>query len=192
MEEKKKKSKLMIIIPIVVVVIIAIVVIGFIAFTNNTMSKEKMLEIAQDYTGRNERNVYKTNDYFLGLANNMANAENQKGNIFKMQGIVDNIEKDYCEFVYGSTKIRMYLATEELSTLKKDENVICVVGKLKDVKKEDAEFTANFNKYDTIFEFKNCYLVEKEDTGTSKGTTNNKTFEDLQKEYRETKNIIGY
>lgn len=192
MEEKKKKSKLMIIIPIVVVVIVAIVVVGFIVFKSNTMSKEEMLKIAQDYTGRNERNIYKTNNYFLDLANNMANAENQKGNIYKMQGIVDNIGENYCEFVYGSTKIRMYLPTEELSTLKKDENVICVVGKLKDVKKEDAEFTANFNKYDTIFEFKNCYLIEKENTGTSKGTTNDKTFEELQKEYRETKNILGY
>lgn len=176
-KEKKKKSKLMIIIPIVIVIIIAIV--GIVVFISNAdptkgMTKEEMLKVAES----------KTVTYFKELNNNAALAETQKGKIFKIYGKIYNITKDHVEIADSDTMLKIYLSKEELINLKKDQ-YITVVGSLNNIS------TINFGEQIMFFKFKNCYLIEK-NTDTSEGTNSDKTFEDLQKEYREVKNIIGY
>ncbi len=168
MEQKKSNKKLVIIITIAVVVIVAIV--GVVVFMSSKggngagtkdvakMSKEAMLEIAEDISKREEKKTPQTNSYFIDLSKNMANAEIQKGRIFLMEDKIANIEKDYCEYSYGTIKVRLYIDTATLALLKTD-NYIKVVGQLTDIIKEP-KMVAGMSYEDTIFEFKNCHFIK--------------------------------
>lgn len=162
MEKEKKKLNLKIIIP--VVIIIAIVVISIIIVINNKdkseiMSKEEMLTVAQDITGSEGNETPNTNKFFLDLDKNKANAEMQKGNIYKMEDQVHTIEKDYCEFSYGMVKVRLYLPTETLVHITQG-NYITVVGQLTNIIKEETTI-AGMTYDNSIYEFRNCYFIEQ-------------------------------
>lgn len=162
MEKEKKKLNLKIIIP--VVIIIAIVVISIIIVINNKdkseiMSKEEMLTVAQDITGSEGNESPNTNLFFIDLDQNKANAEMQKGNIYKMEDQVHSIEKDYCEFSYGLIKVRLYLPTETLVNINQG-NYITVVGQLTNIIQEE-ELIAGMTYDKSIYEFKNCYFIEQ-------------------------------
>ena len=152
MEQKSKKIDIKIII-IVIVVIIAIVEGIFIFASNkgtNAMTIEEMLEIAQDHTGE-------TISFFRRLEDNKALAETQKNKIFKIDGEISEIEKDYCTFFDGqspSIQIKIYLEQDILVNLKKGQS-ITIVGTLSNITTEPKGMT-----YFCIFEIKDCYLLE--------------------------------
>lgn len=148
-----------VLIGIIVVVIIAIIGIVFIK-SNKTMTKEQMLELAIDYSGTDEKNANRTNKFFIELSHNMANAETQKGKIYKIDGIVNKIEKDYCEFDYGLVVVRIYLPSEVLANFTKGTTKICVVGELTNIIKEQTTI-AGYNSDETIFVFGNSYFLEE-------------------------------
>ena len=167
MEQKTKKIDIKIII-IVAITIIAVIE-GIFLFTSNkennketeqvkVMTKEEMLEVAEDISEIEEKKTPQTNSYFIDLDKNMAMAEMQKGKIFLMNDKIANIEKDYCEYSYGTIKVRLYLPVATLTTLKTG-NYIKVVGQLTDITKEQ-QMVAGMSYEDTIFEFKNCYFIE--------------------------------
>lgn len=168
MKKAKKKLKV-IIIPIILFIIAVITIICIITIPKNksqnnhseSLSKEKLLETAKDYTGIDDTGANKTNLYFLQLAENMSNAESQKGNIYKVEGIVDNIADDHCDFNYGVVKVRIYLPTDVLKNFKEQETNISIVGKLEDIKFEQEMMSDIAHNDITVFELKNCYLIEE-------------------------------
>ena len=155
MEKEKKKLSLKIIIPIVVAIVV-IAIIGIVVFTSSKgthnkvaeeMTKEEMLEVAEEKTG----------EYFQELGENEALAETQINNIFKISGVTYNITSDNVEIVVGDDTIcKMYLPKEELSTLKKNQD-ITVVGKLTKFSTKNLVLTKV-----AYFEFKNCYIVDND------------------------------
>lgn len=122
----------------------------------DSLTKEEMLRIAQDITGKGEDNTNKTNSFFIDLSNNNAKAEEQKGKVYIMDDDISKIEKDYFEFDYGMVKVRIYLPTSSLAELSNDEH-IKIIGQLTDIIKEE-QLVAGMKYNDTIFVFKNCYI----------------------------------
>ena len=159
MKEEKKINKKV----IIAIVIIAIVIIGVIIAIpkgnkQQIMSREEMLQCAIDISKREEKKTPQTNSYFIDLDNNKANAEMQKGKVFLMEDKITSIEKDYCEYSYGTIKIRLYLPIDTLTTLNTG-NYIKVVGQLANITKEQ-QMIAGMSYDNTIYEFKNCYFIE--------------------------------
>lgn len=161
MEQKKKINK-KVIIAIVIIILVIIGVITIITKGNkeqtNVMTKEEMLQCAIDISKREEKKTPQTNSYFIDLDKNKANAEMQKGKVFLMQDKITTIEKDYCEYSYGTIKIRLYLPIDTLTTLNTG-NYIKVVGQLANITKEQ-QMIAGMSYDNTIYEFKNCYFIE--------------------------------
>lgn len=162
MDQEKKKINVKIIIPIIIAIVVIIGVIIAIPKGNkeqtNVMTKEEMLQCAIDISKREEKKTPQTNSYFIDLDKNKANAEMQKGKIFLMQDKITTIEKDYCEYSYGTVKVRLYLPIATLTTLNTG-NYIKVVGQLADITKEQ-QMMAGMSYDATIYEFKNCYFIE--------------------------------
>jgi len=161
-------QKTKIIIAVVIIIVAVVGIIGIVVFTSENkeeqqakvMTKEEMLEVAEDLTIIDNDKIDKTSHYFVELSNNIANAELQKGKIFKINGKVDTIEKDYCIMSFGIPNLKLYLPMGQLSLIKKDSN-ITVVGQLTDITKEQQMIMGM--TYDNIFfEFKNCYFISND------------------------------
>ena len=149
MEQKTKKLNFKIIISIVVAIGI-IAVIGILVFKSNIsttsqMTKEEMLQVAEEKKGT----------YFQELGQNTALAENQINRIFKISGVTYNIGKDNVEIVVGDDTIcKVYLTREDLITLNKNQD-ITIVGQLSSFNVKNLILTKL-----AYFEFKSGYIIE--------------------------------
>ena len=125
MEQEKKKSKLKIIIPIVAVVIVAVV--GILVFTNGGMSKDKMLEVAEEL---NETT------FVEDIRGNQARAKEQYNNkVFTYTTYVASIESNYVIMGKGNCQIKVYLNNEDTKRIEVGQRVK-VVGKLDNIQLE--------------------------------------------------------
>ena len=142
----EKKSKLKIIIPIVIAIVILAVVI--VIMPKGKMSKEEMLEVAQELNITEFTNTI--NDNILKAK------ETYNGNIYRYTGFVSNIETNYAEI----GNIKVYLDKESLKTLNKNQKVE-VVGKLENIDAEEEQKSVAGTTYEeTKFtgEMKNAYI----------------------------------
>ena len=156
MEKESKKINLKIAIPVVLILVLVIIILCMMPKLNK-MSKEEMLEIAIDYSGTDENNHRKTNNFFLDLSHNLVKAGEQVGKVLKVEDYVKNIQNNYCEFDYGAVKVRLYLSNEELANLKQNSKIY-VVGKLTDIK-QNQRFVMGMDYEELVFEIRECYLI---------------------------------
>lgn len=158
MEQEKKKSKLMIIIPIVAVIIIAVV--GIVIVLNSSMSKEKMLEVAEVL------NYYEIKSA-MGQNQNRA-IEEYKDKIFKCTGSISEISNNYVKISVNKVSsdiiegyIKVYLNKNEIKALNMGDT-ITVVGKLDKIDYETKESMFGGTSAQTktlICELANAYFV---------------------------------
>ena len=148
MEQEKKKLNLKIIIPIIIAIgVLAVVGIAFFMGSKQLkkMSKEEMLEIAQEIT---------TKDIYEDFGINEKNArEKYIGNIYKYTGVVKEVGDNYVSLDSQSNHIgeykKIYLSEEELKQVYKGQS-ITVVGKI-------TKISGNAYFKSAYFEMKDAY-----------------------------------
>lgn len=121
--EEKKKMNLKIIIPIIIAIVV-VAIVGIVVMTNNKMSKEKMMEKAQELNLR---------EFEENIKENKINAqEKYTGNIYIISGFVKSIGEDNIILNYYGSRVKVYLSKDEIKSLENNKR-IDIVGKMNDV-----------------------------------------------------------
>lgn len=153
MEQEKKKINVKIIVPIVIAIVV-IAVVGIVAITNSGMSKDKMLEVAEEL---NETT------FVEDIRGNQARAKEQYNNkVFTYTTYVASIESNYVIMGKGNCQIKVYLNNEDTKRIEVGQR-IKVVGKLDNIQLEKEGHTAGGTSYTTekgTGDMKKAYLTE--------------------------------
>lgn len=136
---------------------------------SKTISKEEMLETAEEYSVTNIQN---------DSVNNIVNAKQKYCNkTLLLYGYVRHIKEDHielCASYSANYMVDVFLPLEELSVLQ-DGQIIKVVGITTDEIKDDSEIAAEFTFEYKHYQMPSAYLVEDRVTveGTLKGMNKN-------------------